>query len=404
MAIIFLIILIGLSSIAVFFLSRRKMLLLANASSVKLSSLPGHYGYCTVLWSAVPALIAGIIFYVNTKHSGFGNYLAIIVPAALLSLLAFLSIRFLSPNFKARKHIEKWLNYLLIFCTFISVSITFLILISVLFESLRFFEKIPVTDFLFGLQWSPQTALRDDQAGSSGSFGAIPVFLGTILITIIAMCIAIPLGLLSAIYLSEYSSEKARNYIKPVLEVLAGIPTVVYGYFAAITFAPSLRDIGNYFGFGISSESAMAAGVIMGIMIIPFVLSLSDDVMSAVPKSLRDASLGLGATKSETIKKVVIPAALPGITGAILLAVSRAIGETMIVVMAAGMAANLTLNPFESVTAATVQIVSLLVGDQEFDSEKTLAAFALSLTLFVITLILNIIALIIVRKYREKYE
>ena len=283
---------------------------------------------------------------------------------------------------------------------FTSVGIVF----SLFFESMRFFEKVPFWDFLFGLEWSPQTAIRSDQVGASGSFGAVPLFAGTALISLIAMLVAAPVGLLSAIYLAEYAPHKLRHGIKPVLEILAGIPTVVYGFFAALIVAPIIRDTGGMAGFAISSESALAAGMIMGIMIIPLVSSLSDDVILAVPRSLREGSLGLGATKSETIKKVVLPAALPGIVGSLLLATSRAIGETMIVVMAAGLSANLTANPFETVTTVTVQIVSLLVGDQEFDSAKTLAAFALALILFMVTLALNIFALIIVRKYREKYE
>jgi len=310
----------------------------------------------------------------------------------------------LKPNFRAREHSEKWVKTLFIASALVSISITILIFASVLFESLRFFEKVNFFDFFFGLEWSPQTALRSDQAGSSGKFGIIPVFAGTFLITLVAMVVAVPLGLMSAIYLSEYSTSKFRNTVKPVLEVLAGIPTVVYGYFAAVTLGPLVRQFMDYFGFNIASESALAAGFVMGVMIIPYMMSLADDVMTAVPRALRDASLGLGATKSETIKKVVIPAALPGIMGAFLLAVSRAIGETMIVVMAAGLLAKLTLNPFESVTTVTAQIVKLLVGDQEFDSSKTLAAFALSLTLFLVTLLLNVVAIMIVKKYREKYE
>ncbi|HCR85741.1 MAG TPA: phosphate ABC transporter permease subunit PstC, partial [Alphaproteobacteria bacterium] len=267
-----------------------------------------------------------------------------------------------------------------------------------------FFEKSSFIDFFFGLEWSPQTAMRIDQAGSSGKFGIIPVFVGTFLITLIAMVISAPLGLLSAIYLSQYASKTFRNFVKPILEILAGVPTVVYGYFAAVTMGPFIRNACSGLGLDIASESALSAGIVMGIMIIPFIMSLSDDVMNAVPKSLSEASYGLGATKSETILKVVIPSALPGIVSAFLLAVSRAIGETMIVTMAAGLIAKLTFNPFESVTTVTAQIVKLLVGDQEFDSAKTLAAFALSLTLFVVTLLLNVAALIIVKKYREKYE
>jgi phosphate transport system permease protein len=240
--------------------------------------------------------------------------------------------------------------------------------------------------------------------GQSGAFGAVPVFAGTLLITIIAMAVAVPIGLMSAIYLSDYAGRKVRSWAKPLIEILAGIPTVVYGFFAALTVAPFIRNAGNALGLEVASESALAAGLVMGVMIIPFISSLSDDVMNAVPQSLRDGAYALGATKSETIRQVVVPAALPGIMGGVLLAVSRAIGETMIVVMAAGLTARLTANPLEAVTTVTVQIVTLLVGDQEFDSPKTLAAFALGLVLFVVTLILNIVALRIVKRYREQYE
>jgi phosphate transport system permease protein len=247
-------------------------------------------------------------------------------------------------------------------------------------------------------------AIRADQVGSSGAFGAVPVFAGTLLISAIAMAIAVPIGLMSAIYMSEYASKTVRNLAKPLMEILAGIPTVVYGFFAALVVAPAIRGMGQSMGMDISSESALAAGAVMGIMIIPFVSSLSDDMINAVPQALRDGAYGLGATQSETIRQVVLPAALPGIVGGVLLAISRAIGETMIVVMAAGLTANMTLNPLKTVTTVTVQIVTLLVGDQEFDSPKTLAAFALGLLLFIVTLCLNIIALHVVRKYREQYE
>lgn len=310
----------------------------------------------------------------------------------------------LAAHSSAKGKIERLIRLQFLFCAAFSILVTALIVLSMLFEAGRFFAKVPFHEFLFGLQWSPQTALRADQAGSSGAFGAVPVFLGTILITFIAMLVAVPFGLLSAIYLSEYAHPKIRTILKPVLEILAGIPTVVYGYFAVVTLAPSLRSAGEAMGLAVDSQSALAAGLVMGIMIIPFVMSLSDDVMSAVPGAMRDASLGLGATPSETIRKVVVPAALPGIAGAVLLAISRGIGETMIVVMAAGLAANLTVNPLEAVTTVTAQIVTLLVGDQEFDSAKTLASFALGLTLFAITLVLNVIALMIVKKYREQYE
>jgi phosphate transport system permease protein len=286
----------------------------------------------------------------------------------------------------------------------VAVLVTFGIVLSLIFETLRFFEKVPVTDFLFGLNWSPQTAIRADQVGAGGSFGALPLINGTLLISGIAMAVATPLGLASAIYLSEYASKRARDWIKPAMEVLAGIPTVVYGFFAALTVAPIIRMTGGQFGLEIASESALAAGMVMGIMIVPLISSLSDDVINAVPQSLRDASLGLGATRSETIRNVVLPAALPGISGALLLAASRAIGETMIVLMAAGLAAKLTLNPLDAVTTITVQIVALLTGDQEFDSAKTLSAFALGLLLFIITLGMNVAALGIIKKYREHYD
>ena len=299
---------------------------------------------------------------------------------------------------------EKLIRGFLLLCSTLAIFTTIGIVLSVLFEASRFFQAVPVTEFLFGLEWSPQMAIREDQVGSSGAFGAVPLFAGTLLISFIAMLVAAPIGLMSAIYLAEYAPYKVRATVKPLLEILAGVPTVVYGFFAAITVGPALRGFGQSVGLDVASESALAAGFVMGIMIIPFVSSLSDDVITAVPHSMRDGSLGMGATHSETVRRVILPAALPGIIGGLLLAVSRAIGETMIVVMAAGLSANLTANPLEAVTTVTVQIVTLLVGDQEFDSPKTLAAFALGLTLFFVTLALNFIALYVVRKYREQYE
>jgi phosphate transport system permease protein len=301
--------------------------------------------------------------------------------------------------------VERMVMLGLLVASLIAVLTTLGIVLSLLFESLRFFSMVSPLEFLFGLHWSPQTAIRADQAGSSGAFGAIPLFWGTIFIgAIIAMIVAIPLGLMSAIYLTQYASPKLRAWMKPLLEILAGVPTVVYGYFAALTVAPAIRDLGLSLGIPSSTESALAAGLVMGIMIIPFVSSMADDSIAAVPQAMRDGSLAMGATTSETIRKVLVPAALPGVVGGVLLAVSRAIGETMIVVMAAGLAANLTLNPFDSVTTVTTQIVQLLTGDQEFDSPKTLAAFALGLVLFLVTLALNIVALRVVKKYREAYE
>lgn len=334
--------------------------------------------------------------------------LASIGVLALASVFALTGImrgmRAAKPGFRARNAVERFLSILLIASSIVAVLTTVGIILSLLFESLRFFNRVSAMEFLFGLQWSPQTAIRADQVGSSGAFGAVPLFLGTFLISFIAMCVAVPIGLMSAVYMTQYSSARLRKVAKPLLEILAGVPTVVYGFFAALTVAPLVRDAGLSLGLSVASESALAAGLVMGIMIIPFMSSLSDDAITAVPQAMRDGSYALGATKSETIRLVLLPAALPGIVGAFLLSVSRAVGETMIVVMAAGLAANLSINPLDAVTTITVQIVTLLTGDQEFDSAKTLAAFALGLVLFVLTLCLNIIALRVVRKYRETYE
>lgn len=332
----------------------------------------------------------------------------LVVGAAMAGIGLLFGLRSIAPGYRARHVVERTIMGVLIAASVVAIVTTLGIVLSLIFESVRFFEKVPVLDFLFGTHWSPQSAFEGAGAEASSRnaevFGAIPVFAGTLLITLIAMAVAAPIGLLAAIYLSDYATPTVRSVVKPLLEVLAGIPTVVYGFFAALTVAPLFRQTGDIFGIGISSESALAAGLVMGVMIIPFVSSLSDDVINAVPQSLRDGSAGLGATKSETILRVVIPAALPGIVSAMMLAISRAIGETMIVVMAAGLAANLTANPFESVTTVTVQIVTLLVGDQEFDSAKTLAAFALGLVLFCVTLLLNVIALQVIRKYQEQYD
>ncbi|MCF8125459.1 MAG: phosphate ABC transporter permease subunit PstC [Desulfotignum sp.] len=444
-----------------YFLGRRRAFILAGGRGRQiLHSRPTYYGALAALWCALPALIvfcfwrffeshvitqmviAGLlpdlqnlpadrlglvindirnIVYVNIVpeeispaiQSAADHYkrLEAISHAALAVLVTFIAIagilwvhKIISPGLRARNHVETMVKYLLIACSTIAIFTTIGIVLSVLYEAIRFFKIIPIHEFVFGLDWSPQMAIRADQVGSSGAFGAIPVFMGTLLISAIAMCVAVPIGLMSAIYLSEYAGKRFRAVAKPLLEILAGIPTVVYGFFAALVVAPLIRNAGVSMGLDVSSESALAAGLVMGIMIIPFVSSLSDDVINAVPQSLRDGALGLGSTHSETVRLVVLPAALPGIVGGVLLAVSRAIGETMIVVMAAGLAANLTANLLNTVTTVTVQIVTLLVGDQEFDSPKTLAAFALGLMLFVITLILNIIALVVVRKYREQYE
>lgn len=431
-----------------------------NGGMKSMHSLPSHYGMMVALWCALPAL-AIIIGWklieptvINNVLDGsipqeiidagpktielykndIGNLVdsekianitdagkkiaaeklyglrqvssvALMILALCIALVgASLALKRIKPNTRARINVERIVRFFLIGCASIAILTTVGIVASVITESLRFFQQVDFFDFVAGTQWSPQTAIRADQAGSSGAFGAVPLFVGTLLISFIAMIVAVPFGLFSAIYLAEYASRRVRNIVKPLLEILAGIPTVVYGFFAALTVAPALRDIGKAIGLSVSSESALAAGAVMGIMIIPFVSSLSDDVITAVPQAMRDGAYGLGSTKSETIRQVVIPAALPGIVGGVLLAASRAIGETMIVVMAAGLAAKMTANPLEAVTTVTVQIVTLLTGDQEFDSAKTLAAFALGLMLFVVTLCLNVIALLVVRKYREQYE
>ncbi len=308
------------------------------------------------------------------------------------------------PAAGRRVAVERTIMALMIAGSTVAVLTTIGIVLSLVVESIQFFRLVPVTDFLFGLTWSPQTAIRADQVGASGAFGAVPLLAGTFLISAVALSVSGPLGLFSAIYLAEYASPRQRSVIKPTLEVLAGIPTVVYGIFAVLVVAPLLRQGGEAAGFAVSSESALAAGLVMGVMTIPFISSIADDAITAVPRSLKEGALALGATRSEGICQVLLPAALPGIAGGLLLAASRVIGETMIVVMAAGLSARLTLNPLEAVTTVTVQIVTLLTGDQEFDSAKTLSAFALGLLLFLITLALNVVALKFVKAHREQYD
>ena len=340
--------------------------------------------------------------YASIKYvSSIAFYLSILI---VMILGVMFASRKLQPSFRAQQSIENYVKYFLFFCSSVAVLTTVGIVFSLLFESLRFFSDVSVVEFLFGTKWYPYIPIREGQSGSLGSFGAVPIFAGTFLIMIVAMCVATPIGLFTAIYLAEYASPRVRRIIKPLLEILAGVPTIVYGFFAFVTVAPFVKTFGQSIGIDASPTSALAAGLVMGIMIIPFISSLSDDVINSVPQSLREGSLGIGANKAETIKRVILPAALPGIVGAFLLGVSRAIGETMIVVVAAGTAPNLTANHFENVNTVTVQIVIALIGDQEFDDPRTLSAFALGLVLFVITLILNIFALRIVKKYRERYE
>lgn len=349
-----------------------------------------------------PALRRAADTYASWRS--FANYL-ILAGSVVFGLLGLgFALRQFSNVMRARNHVERIVKLLLLGCASVAVLTTVGIVFSVLFETIRFFQQISPIEFLFGLHWSPQTAIRADQAGSSGAFGIVPLVVGTLLITSIAMLVAGPIGLFAAIYLAEYASPRFRAWAKPLLEILAGIPTVVLGFFAALSLAPFIRETGQSVGLNVASESALAAGLVMGMMIIPFVSSLSDDVINAVPQSLRDGSLAMGATKSETIKKVILPAAFGGIVSAFMLAVSRAVGETMIVVMAAGLAANLSFNPLDAVTTFTVQIKTILVGDQEFDSAKTLSAFALGFVLFFFTLILNVIAMQTVKRYREQYD
>ena len=433
-----------------------------RATGAVLHSLPHYYGLFAGLLSALPALailtILGIgddiIFdqlaleFVPSEVKAGENYKEVIVLAQIynvvtginfgeqpdwvhaaaeawrgweatsttlktvtvlaLSLIGgMLAYRMVNPDFRSRNAVERIVMTILAASSAIAILTTIGIVFSVIFESMRFFALVPVSEFLFGTTWNPQFE-GAERAGSGqmglATYGSVPLFAGTFLISVVALSVSVPVGLFSAIYLSEYATPRVRSLVKPLMELLAGVPTVVYGFFAALTVAPFIRASGMSLGLDVASESALAAGLVMGIMIIPFVSSLSDDVINAVPQALRDAAYGLGSTRSETVRQVVLPAALPGIVAAVLLAVSRAVGETMIVVMAAGLAANLSLNPLDAVTTVTAQIVTILVGDQEFESAKTLSAFALALTLIIITLGLNFIALQIVKKYREQYE
>ncbi len=467
-------------SVGVYAFARRRAVAMAAADGPRPHSRPRHHAAYAAIWTAVPALVllialaiggprittaitwndlpAGADLLQEPMRSQFqidatiiahgGQPSAVTYPPAaagelqshaerirgldgmlrLGGIVAALAAAFIGAgfaffrmrrDFRARNAVEGWVAALLVVCSAVAVLTTLGIVLSLVWESLRFFQAVSPLEFLTGTHWSPQIAIRSDQVGSTGGFGALPLFAGTFLIMLIAMIVAAPIGLMAAIYLAEYAGKLQRAWIKPVLEVLAGIPTVVYGFFAALTVGPAFRgffnglgaqlaggpfnDLGLYL-MSVQNQMALVAGVVMGVMLIPFVSSLSDDIINAVPQSLRDGSYAMGATKSETVTKVVLPAALPGVAGAMLLAVSRAIGETMIVTMAAGLQARMTLNPLESVTTVTVQIVTLLTGDQEFNSPKTLSAFGLGLTLFAVTLILNVIALRIVQAYREQYD
>ena len=440
--------------LAGWFAARAKARLL-YAGRGSLHSMPGYHGWHMALWIVVPALVAWIGWsaimpglvetavlaqpiaaklpaldmdrqavlaeawaLARNPEAGVFNPLAgefaqplraaelryALIGGVLTLILAFAGGAYgftrVRSTFPARTKTERVVMFVLLLASLVAILTTIGIIVSLLYETGLFFSQISPIDFLTGLHWAPKDAAVGED------FGAVPLFWGTIYIgAIIAMVIAIPLGLMSAIYLTQYAKPRTRRILKPILEILAGIPTVVYGYFAALTVAPMVRDLAAALGqANPSTESALAAGLVMGVMIIPFVSSMADDSFAAVPQAMRDGSLAMGATESETIKRVLMPAALPGIVAGVMLAVSRAIGETMIVVMAAGAAARLSANPFESMTTVTYQIVQLLTGDQEFDSPKTLSAFALGLVLFVITLILNIVALRVVKRFREAYE
>ena len=421
MAVLVSIIALAALSALAYGLGRRRALAAVGGRSAALHSLPGYHGAYAALWAGAPALVLLLLLMMfgGRLQAPFAQVAALAAIAVLAVSGAALAVRRISPDFRARNRVEGWTGLLLIACAGAAVLTTLGIVLSLVFESLRFFQAVPIAECLLGTQWSPQIAMRTDQVAGSGAFGAIPLFAGSFLIMAIAMLVAAPVGLFSAIYLSEYAGPTVRGVVKPLLEILAGVPTVVYGFFAALTVGPLFRSFFNGIGaqlaggpmdglaqylMQVQNQMALVAGAVMGIMLIPFVSSLSDDVINAVPQSLRDGSYAMGATKSETVKRVILPAALPGIMGAMLLAISRAIGETMIVTMAAGLQAKLTANPLDTVTTVTVQIVTLLTGDQEFDSPKTLAAFGLGLTLFVVTLMLNIVALRIVQKYREQYD
>ncbi len=458
-----LIALIAVFGSAAFFLGRTRAERLLVSIPGRMHSRPNYHGYYVAMWGTVPLILIAIAYAVLAESltrgqlarelpssfdslsaaelqsyldsvrlaagsaasgsadrvflavtnrylelRGFINAGTLVLLGVLAAIGTFWAQSRLKSNFRARSFVENGMELVLFLCAGVAIATTAGIVLSLLYESLLFFQKVPALDFLTGTRWNAQT---------EAEFGALPLFFGTFMIALIAMIVAAPIGLFSAIFLSEYASPRARAWIKPILEILAGIPTVVYGFFALLVVAPAIRASAIWVNetairFGLASEpilaaqptSALAAGLVMGIMVIPFVSSLSDDVINAVPQTLRDAAYALGATKSETVKQVVVPAALPGIIAALLLAVSRAIGETMIVVMAAGKSARISMDPTSDLTTITVQIVSLMTGETGFDDPKTLSAFALGLVLFAVTLVFNVIALRVVKKYREKYD
>ncbi len=381
-------------------------------AGVRMHSRPQQYGWYSAMWMALPAFGVAIL---AALLSVFG----VIAPSRELVLLTSIAVacvglgaglRAIRPEVRARNILDNIIRYLLLGAALISILTTISIVMSILFEAMRFFREVSVWEFVTGTVWSPgdtflEAAGRGDEVGEGTSFfGSVPLFAGTFMVTAIAMATALPIGLLSAIFMSEYATPRQRGFAKPVLEILAGIPTVVYGFFAAITVTPIVVDIAEFFGLDASYSNILSPGIVMGIMIIPFISSLSDDVINSIPQSLREGAYALGTTHSETIKQVILPAALPGVISAFLLGVSRALGETMIVVMAAGVRPNLTWNPLEDMTTVTVNIVYSLTGDQAFDSPMTLSAFALGLVLFIVTLMLNLVSTYLVRRFKQKYD
>ncbi len=388
-----------------YYLGRRRALS-ADVQGRRLHSLPGQYGVYVATWMALPAVAVGVLAVgaalLGLRVPSAPFVLAVCLAGAAIGLV--LSLRRVEPSLRARNIIERFVYAFLLAASLISILTTVGIIFSILFEAIRFFDQVSVWEFITGTQWSPVSTYRPGQNAVESQFGAVPLFAGTFVITVVAMSVAIPVGLFAAIFMSEYASLRVRRVSKPLLEMLAGIPTVVYGFFAALTVSPLVVDVASFFGLDPSYTNGLAAGLVMGVMIIPFISSLSDDVINAIPNSLREGSYALGATQAETIRKIVLPAAFPGIMAASLLGISKALGETMIVLMAAGIRPNLTWNPLESMTTVTVHIVDALTGDQAFNSPETLAAFALGLVLFVITLALNTVSILVIRKFRQNYE
>lgn len=380
---------------AVWHVQKKKILLATQAK---------YYGYYALSLSYTLAffiiLVAVVLFRFDILISS--KIQLFIINIFIVSACAAFALYKIEPTLKAQRLFERNIKFIMMCISSIAFIITVMIICSIIFETYKFFQTISIIDFFTSLTWSPQDNLQDPNL--SKKFGIIPLLSGTLLITIIALIVSAPAGILAAVFLSEYVSTELRFYLKPIIEMLSGVPTVVYGYFAALYMGPYIRQVAEGWGFVASSESALAAGVVLGIMIIPYIISLSDDVFKSIPVSIKDASLALGATKFETIARIVVPAAKSGLIGSVMLAFSRAIGETMIVTMASGLTARLTANPFQSVTTVTAQIVSILTGDQEFGSVKTLAAFALAFSLFCITLFLNIIAQNVINKSKRVFR